>query len=112
MTNIMTKQNIKKTLDSNCLYELNRLTLLEAAAYLIKRSEQYEAGGYTNITFDTDNDVDAATNLMINGSRLETDDEAIARAEYEARSARVSREHDIRVFKDAAERLGIKIENI
>ena len=110
----MTKQNIKKTLDSNCLYELDGLTLREAAAYLIKRSEQYEADGYTDITFDTDIDYEGDTNLMINGSRLETDDEAIARAEAEARRAKATREHDIKVFKATAERLGItswKIED-
>lgn len=111
----MTKQNIKKTLDSNCLYELDRLTLREAAAYLIKRSEQYEADGYTDITFDTDTDYNGDTCLMINGSRLETDYEAIERhVEYEARRARVDREHDIKVFKSAAARLGItswKIED-
>lgn len=108
----MKKQNIKKTLDGNCLYELDGLTLREAAAYLIKRSESYEAQGYADITFDTDTDYDGDTNLMIIGSRVETDDEAIARAEAAARRARVSREHDIKVLKAAAERLGIKIENI
>ena len=108
----MKKQQVKKTLDSNCLYELNGLTLREAAAYLIERAEQYEAEGWTDITFDTDTDYNGDTCLMINSSRVETDDEAIARAEAEARRARVSREHDIRVLKAAAERLGIKIENI
>ena len=110
----MTKQKIKKTLDSNCLYELDGLTLREAAAYLIERSEQYEVDGYTDITFDTDVDYEGDTNLTINGSRLETDDEAIARAEAEARRAAEAREHDIKVFKATAERLGItswKIED-
>ena len=106
----MTKQNIKKTLDSNCLYKLDGLTLCEAAAYLIERSEQYEVEGWTDIAFDIEYDGD--TKLMINGSRLETDEEAIARAEAAARRARVSREHDLKVFKATAERLGIKIENL
>ena len=109
----MTKQIIKKTLDSNCLYELDGLTLCEAAAYLFERSEQYEVDGWTDITFNTDIDYDGDTKLMINGSRLETDDEAIARAAADRR-ARVSREHDIKVFKATAERLGItswKIED-
>ena len=108
----MKKQQVKKTLDSNCLYELDGLTLRKAAAYLVERAEQYEAEGYTDITFDTDTDYDGDTCLMINGARVETDDEAIARAEAAARRARVSREHDIKVLKAAAERLGIKIENI
>ena len=110
----MSKQIIKKTLDSNCLYELDGLTLCEAAAYLFERSEQYEVDGWHDITFNTDIDYDGDTKLMINGSRLETDDEAIARAEAEARRARVDREHDIKVFKATAERLGItswKIED-
>ena len=108
----MKKQNSIKTLDGNCLYELDGLTLREAAAYLIKRSESYEAQGYAEITLDTDTDYDGDTNLLINGSRVETDDEANVRAEAEARRARVSREHDIKVFKATAERLGINIENI
>ena len=108
----MKKQQVKKTLDSNCLYELDRLTLREAAAYLIERAESYEAEGWTDITFDTDTDYDNDTVLMINGSRVETDAEANVRVESEARRARVSREHDIKVLKAAAERLGIKIENI
>ena len=111
----MTKQIIKKTLDSNCLYELDGLTLCEAAVYLFERSEQYEVDGWTDITFNTDIDYDGDTKLMINGSRLETDYEAIERhVKYEARRARVSREHDIKVFKATAERLGItswKIED-
>jgi hypothetical protein len=49
---------------------------------------------------------------MINGTRVETDDEAIARAEIEARKAAASREYDIKVLKATAERLGVKIENI
>tara|TARA_R110000868_G_scaffold304307_5_gene564843 strand:+ start:409 stop:735 length:327 start_codon:yes stop_codon:yes gene_type:complete len=108
----MTKQNIIKTLDSNCLYELDSLTLREAAAYLVKRSESYEAQGYADITFHTDTDYESDTCLMINGSRLETDAEANARAEIEARKATASREYDLKVFKATAERLGINIENI
>jgi hypothetical protein len=107
----MKKQEVKKTLDSNCLYELDGLTLREAAAYLLKRSTEYEAEGYTYISFDTDTDYDN-TCLMINGSRPETTEEAIARSEAEARRARVSHEHDLKVFKATAERLGINIENI
>ena len=108
----MTKQIIKKTLDGNCLYELNRLTLREAAAYLIKRSESYEAQGYADIQFDIDTDYNSDTCLIINGSRLETDAEANARVESEARKATASREYDLKVLKATAERLGIKIENI
>jgi hypothetical protein len=108
----MKKQNIKKTLDSNCLYELERLTLRDAAAYLIKRSESYEAQGWVDITFDTDTDYDNDTVLMINGSRLETDDEAIARAVREVRIEREARERDLQVFKTTATRLGINVEDI
>jgi hypothetical protein len=108
----MKKQNINKTLDSNCLYEISQLTLCEAAAYLLLRSEQYEADGYTDIRFDTDTDYDGDTVLMINGTRSETDDEAIARAVKEVRREKETREHDLRVFKQTAERLGINIENI
>jgi hypothetical protein len=108
----MKKQEVKKTLDSNCLYELDGLTLREAAAYLLKRSAEYEAEGYTHISFDTDTDYDDDTCLMIVGARVETDDEAIARAEIEARKAAASREYDIKVLKATAERLGVKIENI
>ena len=108
----MKKQNIKQTLDNNCLYELEGLTLREAASYLIKRSELYEAEGYHDISFETDTDYDGDTYLMINGSRLETDDEAIARAVREVRIEREARERDLRVFKDTAARLGIKIDNI
>lgn len=99
-------------MDSNCLYELNRLTLREAAAYLVKRSESYEAQGYADITFDTDTDYNGDTCLIINGSRLETDAEANARVESEARKATASRERDLNILKTTAERLGIKIENI
>ena len=108
----MKKQNINKTLDSNCLYELDRLTLRAAAAYLIERSESYETEGYTDIRFDTDTDYAGHTNLMINGTRVETDDEAIVRAEVDTLRAAASREYDIKVLKATAERLGIKIENI
>ena len=108
----MKKQIIKKTLDCNCLYELEGRTLREAAAYLVERSESYEAQGYADITFDTDTDYEGNTNLMINGSRLETDAEANARVESEAREAEWRRERDLRVLKTTAERLGIKIENI
>jgi len=108
----MKKQNIKKTLDSNCLYELERLTLRDAAAYLIKRSESYEAQGWVDITFDTDTDYDNDTVLMINGSRLETDDEAIARAVREVRIEKEARERDLQAFKATAERLGINVEGI
>jgi hypothetical protein len=108
----MKKQNIKKTLGSNCLYELDGLTLREAAAYLIERSESYEAQGWVDIRFDTDIDYDGDTYLMINGSRLETDDEAIARAVREVRIEREARERDLQVFKATAERLGINIEDI
>ena len=107
----MKKQNIKKTLDSNCLYELEALTLREAAAYLIERSEQYEVDGYTDITFDTDTDYNGDTNLMINGSRLETDDEANERAVREVRREKETRERDLNLLKATAERLGIKIED-
>jgi hypothetical protein len=107
----MKKQNIKKTLDDNYLYELAGHTLREAAAALIKLSEEYEEDGWENIRFDTDYNYDS-TQLLINGSRLETDAEAIARAEVDARRAAASREHDLRVFKQTAERLGINIENI
>ena len=107
----MKKQEVKKTLDSNYLYELDGLTLRDAAAALIKLSEKYEEDGWENIRFDTDYNYDS-TQLLINGSRLETDDEAIARAEIEARKATVSREHDLMVFKATAERLGINIEDI
>jgi hypothetical protein len=108
----MKKQNIKKTLDTNCLYELDGCTLREAAAYLIERSESYEAQGWVDIQFDTDVDYDGTTNLMINGSRLETDDEAIARAVREVRREKETREHDLKVFKATATRLGINIEDI
>jgi hypothetical protein len=108
----MKKQNINKTLDRNCLYEISQLTLREAAAYFLQRAEQYEADGYTDIRFDTDTDYDGDTLLMINGARVETEGEAIARAEVDARRAAASREHDIKVLKAAAERLGVKIENI
>ena len=108
----MIKQEVKKTLDSNCLYELDGLTLREAAAYLIERSEQYEAQGWVDITFDTDTDYDNDTVLMINGSRLETDDEAIARAVKEVRIEKTTRKHDLKVFKATAARLGINIDNI
>ena len=107
----MTKQIIKKTLDSNCLYELDGLTLCEAAAYLFERSEQYEVDGYTDITFDTDTDYNGDTNLMINGSRLETDDEANERAVREVRREKETRERDLNLLKATAERLGIKIED-
>jgi hypothetical protein len=108
----MKKQNIKKTLAFNCLYELDSLTLRAAAAYLLKRAAEYEAEGYTDVAFDTDTDYNNDTVLMINGTRVETDDEAIARAEIEARKAAASREYDIKVLKATAERLGVKIENI
>jgi hypothetical protein len=108
----MKKQQVKKTLDGNCLYELDGLTLRKAAAYLVERAEQYEAEGWTDIAFDTDTDYDGDTCLMINGARVETDDEAIARAEAEARRARGWRARDFEIFKAAAERLGINIENI
>jgi len=108
----MKKQEVKQTLDSNCLCELSGLTLREAASYLNKRSEHYEAEGYINIRFDTDIDYDGDTYLMINGSRLETDDEAIARAVKEVRMEKKAREHDLKVFKATAERLGINVEGI
>lgn len=108
----MTKQIIKKTLDGNCLYELEGRTLREAAAYLVERSESYEAQGYAALYFDTDTDYDGGTCLIINGSRLETDAEANVRVESEARKAAASREYDLKVLKATAERLGIKIENI
>jgi L-alanine-DL-glutamate epimerase-like enolase superfamily enzyme len=107
----MEKQNIKKTLVGNHIYELDERTLREAAADLIKLSEQYEAKGYENIRFDVDIEYDY-TALKINGRRLETDDETIARERAEARRAEVNREHDLKVFKAMAERLGINIENI
>jgi hypothetical protein len=108
----MKKQKVKKTLDSNCLYELDGLTLREAAAAMLQRAAEYEAEGYTDIQFDTDTDYDGDTVLMINGSRSETDDEAIARVESEAREAKHRRECDLRILKATAERLGINIENI
>jgi len=108
----MKKQNIKKTLDSNCLYELDARTLREAAAYLIERAESYEAQGYADIAFNIDTDYDGGICLMIIGSRLETDAEANARVESEAREAKHRRECDLRILKSTAERLGIKIENI
>jgi len=108
----MKKQKVKKTLDSNCLYELDGLTLREAAAAMLQRAAEYEAEGYTDVAFDTDTDYDGDTVLMINGSRSETDDEAIARAVKEVRREKETREHDLRVFKQTAERLGINIENI
>jgi len=66
----MKKQNIAKTLDGNCLYELDGLTLCEAAAYLLKRAEQYEVEGYTDIAFDTNTDYYGNTVLSIVGDRL------------------------------------------
>jgi hypothetical protein len=108
----MEKQNIKKTLVWNHIYELDERTLREAAADLIKLSEQYEAKGYENIRFDVDIEYDYTAALKISGRRLETDDEAIARERAEARRAEVNREHDLKVSKATAERLGINIENI
>jgi len=107
----MIKQSIKKTLDDNYLYELDGLTLRGAAAALIKLSEEYEADGWENIRFGVDSEYDY-TVLKINGSRLETDDEAEARAEDEKRRAQATREYDLKVFKSTAERLGINIDNI
>jgi hypothetical protein len=108
----MKKQNIKKQLDSNCFYELDGLTLRKAADYFIKRSEQYEAEGYHDISFETYTDHDGDACMMINGSRLETDDEAIARAVREVRIEKEARERDLQAFKATAERLGINVEGI
>jgi hypothetical protein len=108
----MKKQNIKKTLDSNCLYELDGLTLCEASAYFLERAEKYETEGYTDIRFDVDYSYDDSSQLGIVGSRLETDDEAIARAVATVRREKEIRERDLQVFKQTAERLGINIENI
>ena len=99
-------------MDDNCLYELDGLTLCEASAYLLERAEKYETEGYTDIRFDVDYSYDDSSQLSIVGSRLETDDEAIARAVAAVRREKEIRERDLQVFKQTAERLGINIENI
>ena len=108
----MKKQNIKETLDYNCLYKLDGLTLCEASAYFLERAEKYETQGYTDIRFDVNYSYDDTSQLSIVGTRVETDDEAIARAVAEVRRERETRERDLQVFKQTAERLGINIENI
>ena len=107
----MTKQNIKRNLDSDYLYEIGELTLRQAADKLIKLSEQYEEKGFENISFEIDYDGEYRR-LLINGYRLETDEEVIAREKAEARCAEVSREHDLKMFKTYANLLGINIDSI
>ena len=108
----MKKQDIKKTLDDNYLHDLDSCTLRGAAADLIKLAETYEAQGYSNVAFELDYSYDDASHLLIKGTRVETDEEAAARVAAEDRRKQISREHDLKVFKATAERLGIKIENL
>jgi hypothetical protein len=108
----MKKQNIKKTLDSDCLYDLDGCTLRDAATTLLRLAETYEAQGYTDIRFAVDHNYDDQSVLTITGVRVETDEEAIAREQTDARRLAEYRERDIMVLKAAADRLGIKIENI
>jgi hypothetical protein len=108
----MKKQKVKKTLDSNCLDELDGLTLCEASAYFLERAEKYETEGYTDVAFNLDYSYDDTSQLSIVGTRVETDDEAIARAVAAVRREKETRERDLQVLKQTAERLGINIENI
>jgi hypothetical protein len=111
MSHIIKKQDIKKRLYDDISYELliDR-TLRSAAQDLIKLAEQYEAEGYTNITLDYDYFTDDDRKMVVYGTRLETDTEARERADQEILRQKVRREHDLKTFKAAAERLGIKIE--